>query len=126
MTMARSHLVNVEVTRWYHCITRCVRRAFLLGEAEGDAGFQRMGPMATQGCQVGGDDARPTAKPPRLTRERVVREDRVVEDHGLGLVPEHADLQLIPELDRVRAGLMLPQPVEPAAGLGAMAQAVVG
>ena len=59
-------------------------------------------------------------------RERVVREHRVVKDHGLGLAPEHADLQLIPELDRVRAGLMLPQPVEPAAGLGAMAQAAVG
>jgi REP element-mobilizing transposase RayT len=36
MTMARAHLVNVAVTRWYHCITRCVRRAFLLGEHEGN------------------------------------------------------------------------------------------
>ena len=26
MTMARSHLVDVSVTRWYHCVTRCVRR----------------------------------------------------------------------------------------------------
>jgi REP element-mobilizing transposase RayT len=32
MTMARAHLVDVDVTRWYHCITRCVRRAFLLSE----------------------------------------------------------------------------------------------
>jgi len=32
MTMARAHLVDPLVTRWYHCITRCVRRAFLLGE----------------------------------------------------------------------------------------------
>jgi REP element-mobilizing transposase RayT len=33
MTMARAHLVDPAVTRWYHCITRCVRRAFLLGES---------------------------------------------------------------------------------------------
>jgi REP element-mobilizing transposase RayT len=32
MTMARAQLVDVSVTRWYHCITRCVRRAFLLAE----------------------------------------------------------------------------------------------
>jgi hypothetical protein len=33
MAIARAHLVNVAVTRWYHCITVCVRRAFLLGDA---------------------------------------------------------------------------------------------
>ncbi len=32
MTVARSQLVDIAVTRWYHCVTRCVRRAFLLGE----------------------------------------------------------------------------------------------
>jgi hypothetical protein len=32
MTIARAHLIDPAVTRWYHCITRCVRRAFLLGE----------------------------------------------------------------------------------------------
>jgi hypothetical protein len=32
MTMARAHLVNPAVTRWYHCVTRCVRRASLLSE----------------------------------------------------------------------------------------------
>ena len=32
MTMARAHLVDPSVTRWYHCVTRCVRRAFLLSE----------------------------------------------------------------------------------------------
>jgi hypothetical protein len=36
MTMARAHLVDPAVTRWYHCITRCVRRAFLLGEGASD------------------------------------------------------------------------------------------
>ena len=32
MTMARAHLVDLSLTRWYHCVTRCVRRAFLLAE----------------------------------------------------------------------------------------------
>ena len=36
MTMARSQLVNVAVTRLYHCISQCVRRAFLLGEGDGE------------------------------------------------------------------------------------------
>ena len=34
MTMARAQLVDVSLARWYHCITRCVRRAFLLGEGD--------------------------------------------------------------------------------------------
>ena len=36
MTIARAHLVDPSVSRWYHCITRCVRRAFLLGEGASD------------------------------------------------------------------------------------------
>jgi len=36
MAIARAHLVDVSLTRWYHCVTRCVRRAFLLGEGEFD------------------------------------------------------------------------------------------
>jgi len=36
VTIARAHLVDPSVTRWYHCVTRCVRRAFLLGEGMHD------------------------------------------------------------------------------------------
>lgn len=32
MTTPRSRIVNPAVSRWYHCITRCVRQAFLLGQ----------------------------------------------------------------------------------------------
>ena len=34
MTMARTQLVDLSLARWYHCVTRCVRRAFLLGEGD--------------------------------------------------------------------------------------------
>ena len=36
MAIARSRLVDTSVTRWYHCITRCVRRALLLNEGTFD------------------------------------------------------------------------------------------
>ena len=36
MAIARVHLIDPAVTRWYHCVTRCVRRAFLLGEGPND------------------------------------------------------------------------------------------
>ena len=36
MAIARSKLVDVSVARWYHCVSRCVRKAFLLGEGDGN------------------------------------------------------------------------------------------
>jgi hypothetical protein len=32
MTTARRELVDINVTRWYHCISRCVRAASLMGQ----------------------------------------------------------------------------------------------
>ena len=36
MTTARSQLVDVSMTRRYHCITRCVPRPFLLADRPED------------------------------------------------------------------------------------------
>ncbi len=32
MTQPRSRIVDPSLTRWYHCVSRCVRRAFLFAE----------------------------------------------------------------------------------------------
>jgi hypothetical protein len=32
MTMTPRHLIDVSLTRWYHCVSRCVRREYLLTE----------------------------------------------------------------------------------------------
>ena len=36
MTIARAHLIDPSLTRRYHCVTRCVRRASLLAEGASD------------------------------------------------------------------------------------------
>ena len=50
MTIARAHLVDPAVSRWYHCVTRCVRRAFLLGRGTpGPQGLDRTPAAGTCG-----------------------------------------------------------------------------
>jgi hypothetical protein len=34
MTIARAHLIDPSLTRWYHCVTRCERRAYVPGDQE--------------------------------------------------------------------------------------------
>jgi hypothetical protein len=36
MAIARMRQIDASVARWYHCMTRCLRRAFLLGEGTCD------------------------------------------------------------------------------------------
>ena len=36
MTMARGRLIDVTVTRWYHCMSRCVGGAVLLRDGPSD------------------------------------------------------------------------------------------
>jgi REP element-mobilizing transposase RayT len=36
MTIASSQLIDSGVTCWYHCMARCICRAFLLGEGNTD------------------------------------------------------------------------------------------
>jgi hypothetical protein len=38
MTKARCRLVDTSVSRWYHCVSRCCRKAHLLSD---ENGFQR-------------------------------------------------------------------------------------
>ena len=58
--------------------------------------------------------------------ERIIGEYRIVEDHGLGLAPQQAHREDVPEKLRVSGEtLILPQPIEPAECLLAMSHAVV-
>jgi hypothetical protein len=36
MTIARSQIIDTSVARWYHCVSRCVRHAFLLADGPCD------------------------------------------------------------------------------------------
>jgi len=53
MTIGRAHLVDPSVSRWYDCVTRCVQRAFVLGEGLSDRKLwieNRLQELAQFGC----------------------------------------------------------------------------
>ena len=62
---------------------------------------------------------------PLSGRERIGREDRIVQDHGLGLAAQEADFKLVPERKGMAAGLTAAEPVQPAAGLVFVTQAMM-
>ncbi len=46
MAIAHARLVDLSVTRWHHCVTRCVRKALLLGEGRDRGAANTIGPEA--------------------------------------------------------------------------------
>lgn len=46
MTLPRSKIVDPDLTRWYHCISRCVRQAFLFADHQSE--FNRKGWLETR------------------------------------------------------------------------------
>jgi hypothetical protein len=62
MAVARAQLVDLSLTRWYHCVTRCVRRAFLLGEGDHNRRQRKGGHSALLTGNKGGHIALLTRK----------------------------------------------------------------
>jgi hypothetical protein len=66
VTIARAKLVDVSMARWYHCISRCVLKSFLLGEGDDDRREWRSKVAGTHsGCESG-----PTEQAPDGTESR--------------------------------------------------------
>lgn len=55
MTRPRSSLVSLETTPYYHCISRCVRRAFLFGKDHKGRSFDHRKPWLVERLQSLGD-----------------------------------------------------------------------
>jgi len=73
MTIARAHLVDPTVTRWYHCVTRCVRRAFLLGEGMYDRKSWIVGPIRESAAVLSIWRATPTSSLSLSRSQRVAQ-----------------------------------------------------